>query len=152
MPHCLWCLLSAHSPIALHCALASDPLPAGHRHRGALWGPERGRPGSLRLRSTEASVKSAHNATLLLLQLAALPLQSPRTVCLSARQWPTRFRFAWVGEWCQYWLLVRLAHHLCLTLYFSQPPLPARGAQASWRESAVDYCKHMSETCEMEQD
>lgn len=34
----------------------SDPLPAVHQHRGALWGPERGHPGSLRLCSTEASV------------------------------------------------------------------------------------------------
>lgn len=34
----------------------SDPLPAVRQHRGALWGPERGHPGSLRLCSAEASV------------------------------------------------------------------------------------------------
>lgn len=126
----------------------SDPLPAVHQHRGALWGPERGHPGSLRLCSTEASVsQSAHNATLLPLQLAALPPQSPRTACLSTRQGPTCLRSAWVGERCQYWLPIRLAHYLCLTRFFSRPPLPKQGAQASWRESVVEYCKHMCVTC-----
>lgn len=100
MPLCLGSLLSVHSPIALHCALVSvsDPLPAVHQHRGALWGPERGHPGSLRLCSTEASVsQSAHNTTLLPLQLAALPPRSPRTACLSVRQGPTRLRSGWGG-------------------------------------------------------
>lgn len=76
----------------------SDPLPAVHQHRGALWGPERGHPGSPRLRSTEASVsQAAHNTTLLPLQLATLPPRSPRTACLSARQGPTRLRSGWGG-------------------------------------------------------
>lgn len=106
----------------------SDPLPAVQQHTGALWGPERGHPGSLRLCSTEASVsQSAHNTTLLPLQLAALPPRSSRTAWLSARQGPTRFRSGWDTERCQYWLLIRLllfARYLCLTLFLSRLPLP----------------------------
>lgn len=128
----------------------SDPLPAVHQHSGALWGPERGHPGSLRLCSTEASVsQSAHNTTLLPLQLAAPPPPSPRTACLSTRQGPTHLRSGWGGEQCQYWLLIRLlvvAHYLCLTVFFSLLLLPKQGAQASWRESVVEYCKHMCVT------
>lgn len=147
MPLCLGSLLSVHSAIALHCALVSVWPTC---NRGALWGPERGHPGNLRLSSTEASVsQSAHNTTLLLLQLAALPSRSPKTACLSTRQGPTRLRSGWVRERCQYWLPIRLlffAHYLCLALLSSRLLLPEQGALASWRESVVEYCKHMCVT------
>lgn len=123
----------------------SDPLQAAHQHRGA---PERGHPVSLRLCSTEASVShSAHNTTLLLLQLAALPPRSPGTACLSARQGPTRLRSGWGEEQRQYWLLISLlllAQYLCLCSLFIQAAAPQAGGAGPlgdrvWRS----YYKHI---------
>lgn len=122
----------------------SDPLQAAHQHRGA---PERGHLGSLRLCSTEASVsQSAHNTTLLLLQLAALPPPSPRTACLSARQGAHTLEVRlWRGAMPKVASdQTPLTYYLCLYSLFLQAVAPQAGGpgplgERVWRS----YCKHM---------
>jgi len=142
-------ILRLHStvPLCLH-----DPLPTVHKHREVLWGPRKRPPGCLRLCSTGASVsQSAHNTTLLLLQLAAFPSPSPTAASLSTREKPTHLR----GK-CQHGLWSDSSYSLSISvllsfslsrLYPSSGPGPLR-ANVWW--STVNMCEeHM---CEMDQD
>lgn len=99
MPLCLGisaeCTLSDHSPLSSCVCLThfqqcvSTEGPCGAQREATLAVCV-----SAPLRRQSVS-QSAHNTTLLPLQLATLPPPSPRTACLSTRQGPTRLRSGW---------------------------------------------------------
>lgn len=144
-------ICAEHTPTQLLLTVLlclTGPLQAVHQCAGTLWGPERGHPGSLLFCSSQASVsQSAHNTTLLPLQLAALPSPSPRTACLSTRQGPTRLRSGWGRE--PIWLLIRFLYLRLTLLILSAAATQAGGLGLLERERdcVVQYSKHMCVLC-----
>lgn len=142
-------LLSVHSPITLHWALVSvwPTSSSASAQRGPV-GPRERPPwqsASLRRWGVSQSVSQLtiplcyHSSwPLFLLQVQEPPVYPPA-------KGPHAWGPAGAGERCQYWLLIRFlffAHYLLP----SRPALPKQGAGASWRESMVEYCKHMCVT------
>lgn len=158
MPLSLRSLLSVHSPIALHCALVSvwPTSNSASAQRGPVGPRKEATRAACASCSTEASVSQSvssqyHSVT----APAGHSSSSKSQNCLSIH--PPRAHM----------LEVRLGrgpvpilasdqtpriHYLLLTLFFSRLLLPKQGARASWRESAVEYCKHMCVTCEMDRE
>lgn len=145
MPLCLQSLLTVHPLVVLDCAPVSV-WPTSNQRRGSCGGPERGHPDHLRLSSTEASAcqsvsLSAYNTTLLLLQLATFPSESPTTACVSTRQGPAPLRSGIGRDRCQDGFQSDSSYSCTILLSFSLSCWASRG------ESMVEYCKHMCGAC-----
>lgn len=116
----------------------SDPLPTAHQHRGALWGPERGHPGSLHLCFTEASVSSQYHSVTAPAGRSSssksqsrLSIHPPRAHTLEVRL-GREAASANTGFWSD--SLYFLAIYALVSFALGLLLLPKQGAGASWRE------------------
>lgn len=152
MPLCLGisaeCTLSDHSPLSScvclthfqQCVSTEGPCGAQREATLAVCVSAPLRRQSVSQSVSQLTIPLCYHSSwpLFLLQVQEPPVYPPA-------KGPHAWGPAGAGERCQYWLLIRFlffAHYLLP----SRPALPKQGAGASWRESMVEYCKHMCVT------